>query len=90
MFTFGGLATDIQARVVREDGTAIEGLYAVGSSAACVPQRTTFVVPAIDFTVQHRETLLRMRVKVAPRSFLYSPASKLAATSAEIAKTVAR
>jgi tricarballylate dehydrogenase len=29
-FTFGGLATDLEARVVREDGAAIGGLYAAG------------------------------------------------------------
>jgi tricarballylate dehydrogenase len=30
VFTFGGLATDSRARVVREDGTPIPGLYAAG------------------------------------------------------------
>ncbi|MBO0850432.1 MAG: FAD-dependent oxidoreductase, partial [Pseudonocardia sp.] len=30
VFTFGGLATDVRARVVRDDGTAIAGLYAAG------------------------------------------------------------
>ncbi|WP_028921524.1 FAD-dependent oxidoreductase [Pseudonocardia acaciae] len=30
VFTFGGLATDVRARVVREDGGAIDGLYAAG------------------------------------------------------------
>ncbi len=32
--TCGGLRADDRARVLREDGTAIEGLYAVGNSAA--------------------------------------------------------
>jgi 3-oxosteroid 1-dehydrogenase len=32
--TVGGLVTDERARVLRDDGSAIEGLYAVGSSAA--------------------------------------------------------
>jgi 3-oxosteroid 1-dehydrogenase len=32
--TVGGLVTDEHARVLRADGTAIDGLYAVGSSAA--------------------------------------------------------
>jgi tricarballylate dehydrogenase len=30
VFTFGGLATDERARVVRADGARIEGLYAAG------------------------------------------------------------
>jgi tricarballylate dehydrogenase len=30
VFTFGGLATDVHGRVVRDDGTAIDGLYAAG------------------------------------------------------------
>lgn len=32
--TFGGLVTDAQARVLREDGSVIEGLYATGTSTA--------------------------------------------------------
>ena len=34
--TCGGLRADDRARVLREDGTAIDGLYAVGNSAANV------------------------------------------------------
>jgi 3-oxosteroid 1-dehydrogenase len=34
--TYGGLLTDVHARVLRSDGTAIEGLYATGTSAASV------------------------------------------------------
>jgi 3-oxosteroid 1-dehydrogenase len=34
--TFGGLVTDEQARVLRTDGSAIEGLYATGTSTASV------------------------------------------------------
>ena len=37
--TVGGLVTDEHARVLREDGGPIEGLYAVGSSAASVTGR---------------------------------------------------
>ena len=37
--TVGGLVTDERARVLREDSSAIEGLYAVGSSAASVMGR---------------------------------------------------
>jgi 3-oxosteroid 1-dehydrogenase len=32
--TKGGLVTDVDSRVLREDGTAIEGLYAAGNTAA--------------------------------------------------------
>jgi fumarate reductase flavoprotein subunit len=32
-YTFGGIAVDGDARALREDGTPIEGLYAVGSTA---------------------------------------------------------
>ena len=34
--TKGGLLTDEQARVLREDGTVLEGLYAVGNTSASV------------------------------------------------------
>lgn len=34
--TFGGLVTDSQARVLREDGSVIPGLYATGTSTASV------------------------------------------------------
>jgi len=34
--TFGGLVTDTHARVLREDGTVIPGLYATGTSTASV------------------------------------------------------
>lgn len=38
--TKGGLATDEHARVLREDGTAIEGLYAFGNCSVSVMGRT--------------------------------------------------
>ena len=38
--TKGGLRTDTAARVLREDGTVIEGLYAVGNSSAPVMGHT--------------------------------------------------
>lgn len=38
--TKGGLVTDSDARVVREDGTVIPGLYAAGNNAASVMGRT--------------------------------------------------
>ena len=34
--TFGGLVTDVQARVLRDDGSVIPGLYATGTSTASV------------------------------------------------------
>lgn len=34
--TFGGLLTDVHARVLRDDGSAIAGLYATGTSSASV------------------------------------------------------
>jgi 3-oxosteroid 1-dehydrogenase len=34
--TYGGVVTDEHARVLREDGSAIEGLYATGVSTASV------------------------------------------------------
>lgn len=37
--TFGGLVTDEHARVLRSDGSAIEGLYATGTSTASVMGR---------------------------------------------------
>lgn len=37
--TFGGLVTDAQARVLRDDGSVIEGLYATGTSTASMMGR---------------------------------------------------
>jgi 3-oxosteroid 1-dehydrogenase len=38
--TKGGLRTDVHARVLREDGSVIEGLYAAGNTSAAVMGRT--------------------------------------------------
>ncbi len=38
--TFGGAVTDIHARVLREDGSVIPGLYATGTTTAAVMGRT--------------------------------------------------
>ncbi|MFI6815863.1 FAD-dependent oxidoreductase [Nonomuraea sp. NPDC050328] len=38
--TKGGVLTDVRARVLREDGTAIEGLYAAGNVSAAVMGET--------------------------------------------------
>jgi 3-oxosteroid 1-dehydrogenase len=38
--TYGGVVTDIHARVLKEDGTAIPGLYATGVSTASVMGRS--------------------------------------------------
>ncbi|MBP6723644.1 MAG: FAD-dependent oxidoreductase [Halioglobus sp.] len=40
MGTYGGVVTDIHARVLREDGSVIEGLYATGVSTAGVMGRS--------------------------------------------------
>ena len=37
-FTVGGLATDVDARVLRDDGSAIDGLYAAGACASTLAQ----------------------------------------------------
>jgi 3-oxosteroid 1-dehydrogenase len=37
--TFGGAVTDIHARVLREDGSPIKGLYATGTTTAAVMGR---------------------------------------------------
>lgn len=37
--TFGGLVTDVDARVLRDDGSVIEGLYATGNCTASVMGR---------------------------------------------------
>jgi 3-oxosteroid 1-dehydrogenase len=39
--TFGGLVTDAHARVLREDGSVIAGLYATGTSTASVMGRAS-------------------------------------------------
>jgi 3-oxosteroid 1-dehydrogenase len=38
--TYGGVVTDVHARVLREDGSVISGLYATGVSTASVMGRT--------------------------------------------------
>jgi 3-oxosteroid 1-dehydrogenase len=38
--TFGGVVTDVHARVLREDGSIIPGLYATGTTTAAVMGRT--------------------------------------------------
>jgi 3-oxosteroid 1-dehydrogenase len=38
--TFGGVVTDTHARVLREDGSVIQGLYATGNTTASVMGRT--------------------------------------------------
>ncbi|MBS1847049.1 MAG: FAD-dependent oxidoreductase [Actinobacteria bacterium] len=38
-FTLGGVVTDVDGRATRSDGTAIDGLFAVGRTAAGIPAR---------------------------------------------------
>lgn len=52
--TFGGVVTDVNARVLREDGSVIKGLYAAGVSSASVmgyvyPGAGSSVGPALTF-----------------------------------------
>lgn len=51
--THGGLATNPSAQVVREDGSAIEGLYAIGNCSAAVlptyPGPGSTLGPAMTF-----------------------------------------
>ncbi|POX57216.1 3-ketosteroid-delta-1-dehydrogenase [Streptomyces sp. Ru71] len=66
--TKGGLVTDATARVLREDGTAIEGLYASGNVSAAVMGETypgpgatigpamTFSWLAVDHIARHHRT----------------------------------
>ena len=53
--TKGGLVTDEQGRVLREDGSAIEGLYASGNTSASVMGRSypgpgCTLAPAVTFS----------------------------------------
>src|ERR1700678_3491236 len=54
--THGGLVTDTDARVLRADGSAIPGLYAVGNNAAAVlptyPGPGSTLGPAMTFAWQ--------------------------------------
>ncbi|GAB2869359.1 FAD-binding protein [Nocardioides pacificus] len=51
-FTFGGLLTDAEARVLRPDGTPLDGLYAVGETAGIYHHKypgATSVLRALAF-----------------------------------------
>jgi 3-oxosteroid 1-dehydrogenase len=53
--TKGGLVTDVSGRVMREDGSAIEGLYASGNTTAsvmgrCYPGPGVTLAPALTFS----------------------------------------
>ena len=54
--THGGLATDTSARVMRDDGTAIPGLYAIGNCSAAIlptyPGPGSTLGPAMTFGYQ--------------------------------------
>src|SRR5207253_10681831 len=52
--TKGGLATDASARVLREDGTPIDGLFAIGNTSASMmgasyPGAGSTIGPAMTF-----------------------------------------
>ncbi|MDH4869439.1 FAD-binding protein [Pseudomonas sp. BN515] len=60
--TKGGLLTDVHARVLREDGAPITGLYAIGNSAASMMGRTypgagSTIGPAMVFGFRAAEDL---------------------------------
>ncbi len=62
--TKGGLVTDAQARVLREDGSAIPGLFAAGNTTAAVMGRSYpgaggTIGPALVFGAVAAETALR-------------------------------
>lgn len=62
--TKGGLVTDLDARVLREDGGLLEGLYAVGNSAAsmtgaCYPGPGIPIGTAMVFAARAIDDLLR-------------------------------
>lgn len=65
--TKGGLLTDPDAQVVREDGSPIEGLYAAGNTAASVMGRTypgpgSTIGPAVVFGMRAARHLAGVRV----------------------------
>ncbi|MDH4564330.1 FAD-binding protein [Pseudomonas sp. BN411] len=68
--TKGGLLTDVHARVLREDGAPITGLYAIGNSAASMMGRTypgagSTIGPAMVFGFRAAEDLHAQRAAAA-------------------------
>lgn len=69
--TKGGLLTDIHARVLREDGSVIAGLYAIGNSAAS-PMGATYpgagstIGPAMTFGFLAAEHIQQQAAAPAP------------------------
>ena len=63
--TQGGLATNPEAQVTREDGSAIEGLYAVGNCSAAVlptyPGPGSTLGPAMTFAYQAAKNITGYR-----------------------------
>ena len=60
--TKGGLLTDERARVLREDGSCIEGLFAIGNTSASVmgtsyPGAGSTIGPAMTFGFIAADTL---------------------------------
>ena len=66
--TYGGVVTDEYARVLREDGSVIEGLYATGVSTASVmgtsyPGAGSSVGPSFVWVMSPQK-----RLRATPRS----------------------
>ena len=62
--TKGGVVTDGNARVLREDGSVIEGLYSAGNNAASVMGRTypgpgSTIGPAVVFGLRAARQMAR-------------------------------
>jgi 3-oxosteroid 1-dehydrogenase len=76
--TFGGLVTDEHARVLRADGTPIDGLYATGTSTASVMGRTS---PAAGVSVGPSFTWGYVAAKHAAN--LHNSAKTAATTAAD-------
>lgn len=71
--TKGGLLTDAHARVLREDGRAIPGLYAIGNCSAAVMGRTyagpgATLGPAMTFGYLAAQDLAAARESATPRA----------------------
>jgi len=79
--TKGGLVTDERARVLRPDGTAIEGLYAAGNASSAVMGHTyagpgATIGPALAFGYLAAEDIARAAAPPAVEEGALAPVSK--------------
>jgi 3-oxosteroid 1-dehydrogenase len=77
--TKGGLVTDTRARVLREDGSVIPGLYAAGNTSASIMART---YPGAGGTIGPALCFGFLSAEQAAAGDVQAAAPKLAATSA--------